>query len=633
MSSFLSGFALSFRFSLPLLAFFLYSTALQAKIEPEPNIRQLAQSFTWKKLIQAGKNNEGGDLATVLSDGFYLSGSETLNPQAELDATLQAFSSNQILNNTPAACQFPARYLWLSTQLPQLASTWFKPNCIELDKWSDLNDLDGISLIQVSGYFGNPASAFGHLLLQVNRKGGNGVRGLQDIGVNFGASVPDGEGTLAYVFKGLFGAYNASFSDQSFYAQDYVYSATEFRDMWAYELNLTPFQQKMILYHLWELKDALFKYYFLKINCAFHLAQLMEIAFETDFGLDHQPWYLPVSVFHQLSDMDAKQPGSIIKSIQFVPSVQREVHLAFEQLSEEEKILANRYVLSREPHQLPDSASSALLDFLLLYVDYKIQSQSAQMKEPWRKRRTPVLLARLQLPVSQVSNTIADVSVERFAPPAAGPRSRKIGFGFNIEKSAIAGQSLVFAPFAYDVLNRNTGSLIDSTFKLGETTLVFNKGVTRLKKLDIISIEKLALPVTQLAGEQKWTWRMAMGVQHFLRRCDSCLSPFVAGGIGRNKGFGNKINVYGYLTAELNRLGVDAGLAIGAMWDVWPGARLRLESSSELLSDKAGIANTSLTSYTLSSLFNLGRGWDLSISANGPDTNKMAGTVLVQHRW
>ena len=593
-------------------------------------IPELAQLFTWKKLIQSGKSANGGPLATVLSDGFYLSNTAKLSPKAELQATVRAFASNALIDGSPAACRYPARLLWLSKKLPVQSKGWSRPACPELDKWANLDELDGISLIQVSGYFGNPASAFGHLLLQVNRKGETGLRGLQDIGVNFGASIPDGEGTLAYVFKGLFGAYNAGFSDQSFYAQDYVYSATEFRDMWAYDLHLSDYQKSLILYHLWELKDALFKYYFLKINCAFHLAQLMEIALETDFGLDHQPWYLPVSVFHKLNDIEAENPGSLIKSIQFIPSLQREVHLGFDTLTDKDKRLVNRYA-SGSQMELPPMASSSLLEFLLLYVDYKIQSSAELERTAWRERRRSILLARLQQPISSGAAPAPRMQGNRFAPPAAGPRTKKIGAGIQVNEDGVLGQSLVFAPFAYDILHNNTASLVDSNFKLGETGVSHNDGVTRLDRFEIISIEKLSPPVTTLAGEQVWTWRMAMGAKHFSRRCARCLSPMIEGGIGRSKAFG-ALNLYGYATAEANRLGVDVGLAIGALWQMMPRLKWRLESQVQALSDQDSLAAESLVTHTISALFNLGNRFDLSFEAETVRSDATA-LALLNYRW
>lgn len=594
-------------------------------------LEKLAESFAWKKLIQAGKNNTGGPLATVLSEGFYLSGTAPLSPLAELQATISAFSTNQLLEQTPAACRFPARLLWLEKEQPALTANWVRPSCPDLEDTLKLDELEGISLMNVSGYFGNPASAFGHLLLQVNRKDSVGVRGLQDTGINFGARIPDGEHIARYVLKGLFGGYNASFTGQSFYAQDYIYSATEFRDMWAYELNLNEYQQKIILYHLWELKEALFKYYFLKVNCAFHLAQMMEIAFETDFNLDARPWYLPVTVFHKLNDLESDAPGSIIKSIQFIPSKQREVHLAYEQMSAEDQRFASQYAVAETPLALPDSATAQLMEFLLLYIDYRAESFPLAEQEAWREQRNPIVLARLRAPATTGLEE-PQFDLERFAPAADGPRTAKVGVGVNYNDDTQSGQSIVFAPFSYDALNANTGSLIDSNFKLGETTLTLNDGDVLLEKFELIGLEKLAPPVTSLAGETKWNWRMVMGAKHFPRRCDRCLTPMINAGIGQAKRLIPKVDVYGFATAEINRLGIDGGLAAGFVWQVLPRVRVRAESHAQLLSTKDGIGESSVVTTSLATLVNFGPHWDIAASAEAT-SDRSEGEVLLHYRW
>ena len=98
-----------------------------------------------------------------------------------------------------------------------------------------------------------PASSFGHSLLRLNTEDGSASDGLVDLGVNFGALVPDGESTLVYVVKGLSGGYQAGFSDKPYYAHDLMYSRTEFRDMWDYALDLVDAERMMLVYHLWEI--------------------------------------------------------------------------------------------------------------------------------------------------------------------------------------------------------------------------------------------------------------------------------------------------------------------------------------------------------------------------------------------
>lgn len=66
---------------------------------------------------------------------------------------------------------------------------------------------------------------------------------------NFGARIPANENGAMYAIKGLFGLYDAGFSETEFFKQDAVYSKNEQRDMWEYVLNLEAFETQLLNYH------------------------------------------------------------------------------------------------------------------------------------------------------------------------------------------------------------------------------------------------------------------------------------------------------------------------------------------------------------------------------------------------
>ena len=126
---------------------------------------------------------------------------------------------------------------------------------------------------------------------------------------------------LVYVIRGLFGGYEAGFSDTLFFRQNHMYLENELRDLWVYEMNLEREQQLIIVYHLWELMESKFEYYFLKQNCAFKMAEILELALNDKVTSD-LPWSIPINVFNRLLEM--KNNGRpLIKEIRFIPSRQR----------------------------------------------------------------------------------------------------------------------------------------------------------------------------------------------------------------------------------------------------------------------------------------------------------------------
>jgi len=70
--------------------------------------------------------------------------------------------------NTHARCRFIARTKWLMSVLdfPPLPEI----RCPMFERWANLEEATEMNIIFVSAYLENPASAFGHLLIQFNSK-------------------------------------------------------------------------------------------------------------------------------------------------------------------------------------------------------------------------------------------------------------------------------------------------------------------------------------------------------------------------------------------------------------------------------------------------------------------------------
>jgi hypothetical protein len=58
-------------------------------------------------------------------------------------------------------------------------------------------------------------------------------------------------------------------------------------------------------------------YYFLKKNCAYRIAELLELVTGETLKPHYQPWYLPISTFQKLTDIEQSR---YIKKITFLPS-------------------------------------------------------------------------------------------------------------------------------------------------------------------------------------------------------------------------------------------------------------------------------------------------------------------------
>ena len=582
----------------------------------EDQLDVLASSSTWHRLLHVREPRDTGTstntrdklyIPDIISEGFYLSGDGPVDPRRELTLTLALLSNISSPGNPldtadtdspePQWCAYPSRVLWLQKVAGTLFETPDFSQCSALMEWASLSDVTGLSIVQVSGYFANPGSAFGHIILQANTGRSEDVRGLLDLGINFGASVPQGENMFSYIAKGLFGGYDAAFSDQEFYAQDRVYSAIENRDMWVHRLNLSDYQTQLILFHLWELKDARFEYYFLLLNCGYHIAELLELALDESFDLHRRMWYPPIEVFLRLEEIDSAQRKlghPLITDINFIPSNQRSLYHIFDAMSDEQKQQVRSFVDSTMDDVAEPNIDypASTLDFLLQYIDYKTAPDIAQVDddkseegaantERWRILRQRILLQRLKLPagVSTLENKVSYDSSE-WDPPMRGPRPGLVSAGITRREDDSAA-SFEFAPYSFNALQRNKGLLKDASFELGRLSLLVDDGDVFIDKFNVIKVEKLTSNGIALKGERQPAWFASIGVEQPFAFCKRCIRGAASVGYGQSRSFGSSNLMFGLAESHVDVGGWSAGLSFGVI--LRPGKRLNIRVQSRAL--------------------------------------------------
>jgi len=309
--------------------FYYYCFANNITIN-QNELNLISNDKMWQKLLHI-KNKK----SEIISNDFFISKEKNHLYKKELIETINAYTSNNLKkDNTHPLCKYPARYHWLSKKLDFI--NYEVPNyCTHLKKWSVYKNTQSISLMLVSGYLGNPASTFGHSFIKLNSKEAQNTNNLFDLSLNFGALVPDNEAIVKYIFKGIFGGYEAGFSDKYFYTQDLIYSHNEFRDIWDYELNLNTFEKQLIVFHLWEIVGKKFKYYFLDKNCAYRVSEIIELIKEEPIIQNAKYWYAPVETFHKLEEINKKTP--ILKKVKYIPSSQKVIYTKYSMLEKIEK--------------------------------------------------------------------------------------------------------------------------------------------------------------------------------------------------------------------------------------------------------------------------------------------------------
>jgi len=471
----------------------------------------IASHPTWLKLLHYERDTKQ---SVVLTKNFFISSNGRNNPSAELSATINAYFAPWDGNmDEHARCRFPARYFWLSQQLPLPNYNLREPKCRKLENWALFDSVKSISLLLVSGYLGNPASTFGHALLKLNTDSTDDQFGLFDLTLNYGALVPENENTLVYVVRGLGGGYEAGFSDKYFYTQDMVYSHTEQRDMWEYKLILSDEKRMLLIFHIWEIVGHKFAYYFLDKNCAYRLAELLELVIDEELLGKVLLWYVPVELFHRLNYIDKVRHESIgkklIQSVRFIPSTQRKLYHKLNFLTREELDVFKAII--QKGFQLDDLENFSIerkiliLENLLAYYEYKLiadKPESIRHKEEIKKQ---ILLARLQLPPRSMPST----KISELPSPADG--SPPMEFGFNIAKKSNQDVflRLNWSPFKKELIGLN--SLEGDELVVFDLTVGMDEHKFFLDQLDFIRVINLNTLPIQLEDESQWSWKLRVG--------------------------------------------------------------------------------------------------------------------------
>jgi len=213
------------------------------------------------------------------SPNFFLAPGGKTDAAAELEATLAAFFSDEAETDQTQnpQCRFRARFAWLDARLGFDDARLPRRPCVRFRQWRQALDPGRVTLVFASAYLNSPSSAYGHTLLRIDPPEQGAGASLLSYAVNFAART-DGSNALLYAVRGLAGGYVGAFAMMPYYTKVAEYSDIENRDVWEYELTLTPAEIERLLAHVWELGPVEFDYFFLDENCSYHLLALLEVA-------------------------------------------------------------------------------------------------------------------------------------------------------------------------------------------------------------------------------------------------------------------------------------------------------------------------------------------------------------------
>ena len=550
--------------------------AYLAELIARSRAMQLAERPEWLKLGHYLPDLAGrGVHSLVDSPEFFNAGPRgKTDPQAELEATLASFYSDVV--ETPdrqnPQCQFIARRTWLDEQLHFDPRRLALRDCPRFREWHTALNAKSLTVVFASAYLNNPSSMYGHTLLRIDARDQDERTRLLAYTVNFAANTAETNG-IAFAVKGLFGGYAGTFSVLPYYIKVREYSDLENRDLWEYELALSPEEVERVLRHAWELLPAYFQYFFFDENCSYHLNALLQVARpELDLTAPFRWWALPVDTVRVIT----AQPGLVAKTV-YRPANATIIGARLKTLSEEERGIAKNLSLGQAPSAealrgRPAPRAAAILETSYDYVNYRRATGKQDVADPAALARE-LLVARSQVDVGPQAPV-----VQPGTRPDNGHATSRLSLGAG-RRDGRNFQELAFHPTYHELMDPEAGYVRGAQIDFFDTALRhYNDGRTRLERFVPADIVSLA-PRDDFF--QPRSWRVSGGWQRsFVRNGSEPLVAFFDGGAGASwaKGGSDRRGgalFYGLAEAalRLNReldggYGVGAGARFGALADV-----------------------------------------------------------------
>ncbi|SFR58203.1 protein of unknown function [Marinobacter daqiaonensis] len=363
--------------SAPLLGLLLaFSCAVSAAPQQQADIEALATSEQWLTLVHYHPNRfQSGYTSQADDPSFFFSESGKTDPEGELRATIEAISSPASGDpNRHARCAFPARDAWIREQLalPEPEVT-----CTEFEEWKAELNTQAITLVFAASYLNSPSSMFGHTFLRLDPPEEDGETNLLLANtISYAADAAEHDSEILFAYRGIFGGYPGVTSVQPYYEMIRVYSDIENRDLWEYELNLTPAEVEQMLAHTWEIQDRNFDYYFFDENCAYRLLALIDVARPGTNLLDEVSTHaIPSDTVRWVVDRD------LVSEVHYRPSAATSVSHGLSTLDSDQRrlaaALANGYISvdGKEINALDDEDRARVLDATYDYVRHQAQAE------------------------------------------------------------------------------------------------------------------------------------------------------------------------------------------------------------------------------------------------------------------
>lgn len=477
---------------------------------PAATLDTLARSGYWRRLLRDPKPDSAHYSTTVVIrtgsyTPYFLAADGARDARAELVSTLNAFATPWTgdINNNPS-CLYAARRHWLSTQLPSQAANWPGATCPELDTWLKELNTGQVTLVFASDYINNPSSMFGHTLLRLDSRTQSDDTRLLAYAINYAAQTNTSNG-LEFAWKGLTGGYPGAYSLLPYYEKVKEYNDWESRDLWEYELTLTPAEIETLLLTQWDWRNVTAPYYFFSRNCSYELLGLIEMARP---GLRLQAQFPGYAIPTDTLRTVLAEPGLLKRVTWRAASGTRQHAMLVRNSSRVNRTALQLTANPVAPELARLSAQEQAQALETAYDDL----YSRYVSHDASRITSPAILRQLLVERSQVAEPDQRIAPPRPAVnPEAGHDTARWGLGYGHDSQDFA--LLHYRPAYHDWLDSSGGYREGARVDFLDLNLRFHESRIGIDSGTIVGIDSLA-PVNAL--RQPLSWSIRLGVDQGL---------------------------------------------------------------------------------------------------------------------
>ncbi|GLQ33308.1 Lnb N-terminal periplasmic domain-containing protein [Litoribrevibacter albus] len=483
----------------------------------------LDQHPTWLALLHS-KNGE----SRISDENFILSRSH-FSSRNELLASIDVLFGRQL--DAQYLCKFPARTLWLSTSL-SLKSPDFS-HCESFVEFKEKAPVDKVSLVYSSENLTQPSSMMGHVFLKL---GGQGSDGHQvEHAVSYFTEIT-GINVPKIIFESLFLGKKGYFALSPYAEKEKYYLDAEQRNLWSYQLRLSPGQAELIQAHIWELKQARLEYFFQDYNCATLLTFLLGTA-HSELLSEDELWITPLDLVKLVNQY------KLVDQVTVIPANKWKLRMLSENLNDDVQQQIMNAITTQNFDVIKDRSfdSNAFLMAELTgsYLDYMLE-QGTLAPNDW---------AQLTDTLNETRSTLSDdfsIDVSQYKNPLKTPPDSQVFGGFVYEQGT-EKLKFGFLPTSHTLEDDNRQFFSENELKLGSLSLLYSPEKSRLEleEFELYSAVSL-IPYDRFSGGVSGRFRFGIE-QHYDEHLNNKSAVNIGGGIGLGQSFSQDGFFYGLL--------------------------------------------------------------------------------------